>query len=129
VAVAAVLFAIITVFVGVIVLGDVVGLPGSGLKRLAATHVGVATTGVILLLIALVNANRGTAWISFGALLLAGTIGVLTLTLNRPPQTEESASRKEQGHLPLPVVVIHGALAVLTLLLVLATASSAGLMR
>ncbi len=126
--VAAILFAIITVLVGVFVLGDLVGEAGSGVKRLAASHVGIALTGVILLLVALVDASRGTAWVSFAALVVAGSVGLMTLTLNRPPG-DTGTTRKEQGHLPLPVVVIHGAAALLTLLLVLAAISTVGAVR
>jgi hypothetical protein len=128
-AVPAVLFAIITVLVGVIVLGDVIGEKGSGLKKLAATHVVVASTGVIVLLIALVDASRGAVWVSFLALFLAGAIGVATLSLNRRPDRDPATVPEGQSHLPVPVVVIHGAAAGLTLLLVLLTASSAGVIH
>ena len=125
-AVPAVLFAIITVLAGVIVLGDVIGEPGSGIKKLAATHVVVAVTGVVLLLVALVDASRGTIWVSLLALLLAGAIGAVTLTRNRRPARDRATVPEGQAHLPVPVVVVHGAAAVLTLLLVLLTASSHG---
>jgi hypothetical protein len=126
-AVAAVLVAIVTVLVGVVVLGDVVGPPGSGIKRLAFTHVGVALVGVTLLLVALVDASRGMTWISLAALVLAGGIGGATLTVNRPPGRDGAATaaqRTEEGHLPLTVVVIHGAAAILTVVLVLAAAAA-----
>jgi hypothetical protein len=128
-AVPAVLFAIITVLVGVIVLGDVVGEAGSRLKKLAATHVVVAATGVTVLLIALVDASRATVWVSFLALLVAGAIGLATLTLNRRPDRDPAQVPEGQAHLPLPVVVIHGAAAGLTLLLVLLTAGSRGVLH
>jgi hypothetical protein len=128
-AVPAVLFAIITVLVGVIVLGDVVGEAGSRLKKLAATHVVIAATGVTVLLVALVDASRGTVWVSFLALVVAGVIGLATLTLNRRPDRDPAQVPEGQAHLPLPVVVIHGAAAVLTLLLVLLTASSRGVLH
>lgn len=127
---AAVLFAILTVLVGVFVLGDVVGPPGAGVKRLAATHVGVALAGVALLLVALVNASRGTAWISFAALVAAAAVGLATLTVNRAPGEDITPEvRKQQGHLPVPVVVVHGAAALFTLVLVLAAAASSGAIR
>src|SRR5580700_9291412 len=112
-AVPAVLFAIITVLVGVIVLGDVVGEAGSRLKKLAATHVVIAATGVTVLLVALVDASRGTVWLSFLALVVAGVIGLATLTLNRRPDRDLAQVPQGQAHLPLPVVVIHGAAALL----------------
>jgi hypothetical protein len=128
-AVPAVLFAIVTVLVGVIVLGDVVGEAGSRLKKLAATHVVVAAAGVTVLLIALVDASRVTLWVSFLALLVAGFIGLATLTWNRRPDRDPAQVPEGQAHLPLPVVVIHGAAAGLTLLLVLLTAGSRGVLH
>lgn len=125
--VAAFLVAIVTVLVGVVVLGDIVGPPGSGIKRLAFGHAGVALAGVTVLLVALVEASRAMTWVGLAALVLAGGIGVATLTINRPPGPDGAATaaqRTEEGHLPLTVVVIHGAAAILTVVLVLAAAAS-----
>ena len=82
--VTAVLFAIVTVLAGVVALGDVVmSDAGVGAKRLAVAHVSLASVGIILLLVAVVAVNRGPAWASFTALLVAGALGLTTLILTR----------------------------------------------
>jgi hypothetical protein len=126
--VAAVLFSIVTVLVGMVALGDVVmGDAASGLKRLAGAHVGFALTGVILLLVALVDVSRATAWASLGALLVTGTIGLSILAwTRRPGRTVDAAAA---GTVPMPVVIIHGAAAFLTVVSVLVTAASRGVLR
>jgi hypothetical protein len=128
-AVMAVLFAIVTVLVGVVALGDVVmSDAGPGLKRLAITHVGVAATGVVLLLVAVVGVSRGQAWASLVVLLVAGVIGLTTLALTRRPRAPGSDSHPK-AKVPLPVVIVHGAAALVTIATVLAAAAGSGLVR
>lgn len=95
-AVPAVLFAIVTVLVGGVALGDVMGDTGPGQKRLAATHVVIAATGVAVLLVALVDASRATVWMAFAALVLAGGLGLATLSANRRPR-HRPGRRKGRG--------------------------------
>lgn len=128
-AVMAVLFAIVTVLVGVVALGDVVmSDAGSGLKRLAIAHVGVAAAGVVLLLVAVVGVNRGPAWASLVVLLVAGVIGLTTLALTRRPRPGAS-DLDPKLKVPLPVVIVHGAAAFATIATVLAAAAGSGLVR
>jgi len=128
-AVMAVLFAIITVLAGVVALGDVVmSDAGSGLKRLAIAHVGVAATGVVLLLVAVVGVSRGQAWASLVVLLVAGVIGLTTLALSRRPRTAVPDS-DPKPKVPFPVVIVHGAAALVTMATVLAAAAGSGLIR
>ncbi len=128
-AVMAVLFAIITVLAGVVALGDVVmSDAGTGLKRLAIAHVGVAATGVVLLLVAVVGVSRGQAWASLVVLLVAAVIGLTTLALTRRPHTAVPDS-DPKPRVPMPVVVVHGAAALVTMATVLAAAAGSGLIR
>lgn len=126
-AVSALLFAIVTVLVGVVALGDVVmGDAGAGLKRLAVAHVGLAATGVILLLVAVVGVSRGTAWASLIALLVAAAMGLTTLALTR---RQAPAGATPKRGVALPVVIAHGAAALVTIGTVLAAAAGNGLVR
>jgi hypothetical protein len=128
-AVTAVLFAIVTVLVGVVALGDVVtSQAGSGLRRLAIAHVAFALTGVVFLLVAVVGVSRGPAWVSLIVLLLAGFLGLTTLAFTRRP-SRLSPDAVPKARVALPVVIVHGAAAVITLLTVLAAAAGSGLVR
>jgi hypothetical protein len=129
VAVTALLFAIVTVLVGVVALGDVVmGDAGAGLKRLAVAHVGLAATGVILLVVAVVGVSRGPAWASLVALSAAAALGLTTLALTRrPAPAGEGAIPKR--HVALPVVIAHGAAALITIGTLLAAVAGNGLVR
>jgi hypothetical protein len=128
VAVTALLFAIVTVLVGVVALGDVMGNGGAGLRRLAVAHVGLAATGVILLLVAVVGESRGIAWASLVALLVAAAVGLTTFALTRPPAPAEAGATSKR-RVPLPVVIAHGAAALVTIGTVLAVAAGNGLVR
>ena len=139
-AVTAVLFAIITVLAGVVALGDVVmSGAGAGLKRLAVVHVSLAAAGVILLLVAVVSLSRGPAWASFIALLVAGALGLTTLTLTRrtprggaempEPATVGEPSVPPSRAVPMPVVIAHGVAAVITILAVFFAAAGSSLTR
>ena len=128
-AVTALLFAIITVLVGVVALGDVVtGDSQLGLKRLAVIHVGFALAGVVLLLVAVVGVSRGPAWASLIALLIAAALGLTTLALTRR-RNRLVAAAGPAPRVPLPVVIAHGAAAVITIVSVLAAAVGSGLTR
>jgi hypothetical protein len=128
-AVTALLFAIITVLVGVVALGDVVtGDSRSGLKRLAVIHVGCALAGVVLLLVAVVGVSRGPAWASLIALLIAAGLGLTTLALIRR-RSRAVAAAGPAPRVPLPVVIAHGAAAAITIVSVLAAAVGGGLTR
>jgi hypothetical protein len=127
--VTAVLFAIVTVLAGVVALGDVVmSDAGVGAKRLAVAHVSLASVGIILLLVAVVAVNRGPAWASFTALLVAGGLGLTTLILTRRPR-RRAVDDPPSGGVPLPVIVIPGAAAVITIVSVLVAAAGTGLVR
>jgi hypothetical protein len=129
VVVTAVLFAIVTVLAGVVALGDVVmNDAGTGAKRVAVAHVTSAAIGIILLLVAVVGVSRGPAWASFTALLVAGGLGLTTLVLTRRPRRRTADEPSSHG-VPLPVVVVHGAAAVITIVSVLAAAAGTGLVR
>ncbi len=127
--VTAVLFAIVTVLAGVVVLGDVVmSDAGTGAKRAAVAHVTFAAIGIILLLVAVVAVNRGPAWASFTALVVAGALGATTLVMTRGPRRRNPDDASTHG-VAFPVVVIHGAAAFVTIVAVLAAAAGSGLAR
>lgn len=123
----AVILAMVTVLVGMVALGALATPSGpSPLRSLVTGHLVCAFTGVVVLLIAVVGASRGLALLSFGVLFGTGVLGLSVLLRARhtepaPPGPDEDPDRKV-GPVPLPVVVLHGAAAVGTIVVVFLTA-------
>jgi hypothetical protein len=128
----ATILAILTVLVGMAALAHVSTPHASRpLRRLIAGHLSLAFAGVVLLLVAVVGASGGIAWASFAVLMCTGLVGlgVLLRARREAPGVGsmlESGQLLEEGRVdspvPVPVVVLHGAAAILTLLLVVLTA-------
>jgi hypothetical protein len=126
----AVIFSILTVLFGTVALGEV-ATPAStgGVRALVAGHLLLALCGFVLLLVAVVGASQGVAWGSFVVLVGAAVLGVSTLL--RSSRTRgggdgaDPAPDAEAGSassVAVPVIVLHGAAALITITLVWLTA-------
>jgi hypothetical protein len=127
----AVFLSMLTVLVGMAALSHVVtDRAPSSLRTLVVGHVSFAFGGILLLLVAVVGASSGIAWTSFGVLVATGLLGA-TVLLRAPrvhPAAPAGADKDvvpDVGPVPVAVVVLHGAAAVGTILLVLLTAAGA----
>ena len=117
----AVILAMFTVLVGMLALGALATPSGpSTLRSLVTGHLVCAFSGIVLLLIAVVGASRNLALASFGVLFGTGLLGLSVLlrsrTTPRPPPGPEEDPDRNVGTVPGAVVVLHGAAAVLTIL-------------
>lgn len=97
------------------------------------THLGLAAGGLVLWIVFLVTGNTLLAWIAFADLILVAVLGVVLV--RRWAADGRAAMRREPGvetvdlaeqHIPRGPVVLHGIVAVSTVVLVLLTALSLG---
>ena len=104
---------------------------------LVFTHLGLAAAGLVLWIIYLLTDVHRLAWVAFVLLVPVALLGFTMLarwiptrrpvavgTRGLPARTIAEPDPAER-HLPVPVVVAHGAFAVATLVLVLLTALEA----
>lgn len=117
-AVAAVILAFVTMLIGVMALGDLVeDDAGRPVQRVAVIHATVASLAVITLLVAFVTTDRAVAWVSAGAMVVAGAIG---LWLFRSTGTRAVST---------PILAAHGAAAFATIVSVAVAAAAAGVFQ
>ncbi|WBO67880.1 hypothetical protein [Streptomyces camelliae] len=114
----------------------------TGTSRLPAPvvfgHFALAAIGLVVWIIYVVADKTALAWTSFGLLLPVALLGFVMLARwipvyrDRATATPAAAAAGAEGsvpaerHFPLPVVLAHGLLAVVTLVLVLLTALGIG---
>ncbi|NUR04646.1 MAG: hypothetical protein HOY79_51545 [Streptomyces sp.] len=114
----------------------------SGTSRLPAPvifgHFALAAIGLVVWIIYVVADKSALAWTAFGLLLPVALLGFTMLARwipvhrDRATATPAAAAPGAEGtvpaerHFPLPVVLAHGLLAVVTLVLVLLTALGIG---
>ncbi|UXY23917.1 hypothetical protein N8I84_38360 [Streptomyces cynarae] len=121
-----------------------IGQQQSGASRLPAPvvfgHFALAAIGLVVWIIYVVADKSALAWTAFGLLLPVALLGFVMLARwipvyrDRATATATPAAATAQGdgtlpaerHFPLPVVLAHGLLAVVTLVLVLLTALGIG---
>ena len=97
------------------------------------THFALAATGLVVWIIYVASDSDALAWIAFIILLPVAGLGFTMLALwiqrrqaaTAPVPGNGSAEPAEQ-RFPVPIVVLHGLLAVTTLVLVLLTAAGVG---
>jgi hypothetical protein len=99
---------------------------------LILTHFGLAATGLVLWIVYVVNDSDTLAWIAFALLVVVAVLGWTMFALwwrRRQAGTgpvavadEGSTGRPAEQHFPVPIVALHGLLAVTTLVLVLLSA-------
>ena len=96
---------------------------------LILSHFGLAATGLVLWIVYVVNDSDTLAWIAFGLLVVVAVLGWTMFAIwwrrrqlgAAAGAVAEPAAPAEQ-HFPVPVVAVHGLLAVTTIVLVLLSA-------
>jgi hypothetical protein len=108
-----------------------------------ATHVGFAVSGLLLWVVYLITDSDALAWVSFAVLIVVGVLGTTAFRIwqrrrlgfvkathddwNWPPEAmTEAAGVPAEQHLPASVVLLHGVLAISTIVLVLLTSLGVG---
>jgi hypothetical protein len=95
-------------------------------------HFGLAATGLVLWIIYVANGSDALAWIAFAILVLVALLGWTMFAIwwrrrqtgagpAAVPEAGASGEPAEQ-HFPVPIVALHGLLAVTTVVLVLLSA-------
>jgi hypothetical protein len=119
------------------------GLPHSVHARRLGAHVGFAVSGLLIYVIYLVTDSDATVWIAFAVLVVVGFLGSTAFRIwqrrrlgfvkathddwNWPPEAmAKSDAVPAEQHLPASVVLLHGVLAIATVVLVLLTALGVG---
>jgi manganese efflux pump family protein len=108
-----------------------------------AIHAGLAVSGLLLWVVYLITESHTLAWISFGVLVVVGILGATAFRIwqrrrlgfvkatqddwNWPPEAmAKSEGVPAEQHLPASVVLLHGVLAIATVVLVLLTSLRVG---
>lgn len=95
-------------------------------------HFALAATGLVLWIVYLVTDSDALAWIAFILLLIVALLGftMLSIWLRQRSGSNEVVAGGDptapEQHFPVPIVVLHGVLAAVTLVLVFLTAVGVG---
>ena len=99
---------------------------------LILTHFGLAALGLVLWIVYVANDSDTLAWIAFAILLVVAVLGwtMFAIWWRRRQAGAGPVAVSEEGptgqpaeqHFPVPIVALHGLLAVTTLVLVLLSA-------
>ena len=109
--------------------------PGTKIRPpLILSHFGLAATGLVLWIIYLASDSDTLAWIAFVLLAIVAVLGWTMFAIwyqRRQRGTVEGAamgagSGPAEQHFPVPIVALHGVLAVTTVVLVFLTAIGVG---
>jgi len=100
---------------------------------LIMSHFLLAAGGLVVWIVYLISGKKALAWIALAGLAVVALLGftMLSIWLRRRQGSVATAEATTPGtpaeqHFPVPVVVLHGLLAVVTLVLVLLTAAGVG---
>ena len=103
---------------------------------LILSHFLLAATGLVIWIIYLANDNDTLAWIAFVILAVVAVLGWTMFAIwwqrrKRGPEAREAPTSVESGappeqRFPVPIVALHGVLAVTTVVLVFLTAIGVG---
>jgi hypothetical protein len=101
---------------------------------LILSHFGLAATGLVLWIIYVATDSETLAWIAFILLLVVAILGwtMFAIWYQRrqrrasPADVTEAASEPAEQRFPVPIVTLHGILAVVTVVLVFLTAIGVG---
>jgi hypothetical protein len=100
--------------------------PGSRIRPpLILGHFLLAATGLVIWIIYLASDSDALAWIAFAILAVVALLGWTMFAIWFQRQAVDPGTPAEQ-HFPVPVVALHGLLAVTTVVLVFLTAIGAG---
>lgn len=98
-------------------------------------HFALAATGLVVWIIYVATGTEALAWVALVLLLGVAVLGLTMVTRWRQERaalavaaggSSAGAERPAEQHFPVPVVYLHGLLAVITLVLVLLTALGVG---
>jgi hypothetical protein len=119
-------------------LGQKEGLLKQLTPRLVFSHVGLAVLGLIVYVTGLITGDELLAWAAFGVLVVVGTLGSLEYYVwqkrrlgvvratpqswDFPPEAMTRVDVPAEQHFPASVVILHGILAVATVVLALLVA-------
>ena len=98
------------------------------------SHFGLAATGLVLWIVYLATESDALAWIAFVLLLVVAVLGWTMFAIwwqrrqRRAPAADVTgaASEPAEQQFPVPIVALHGVLAVVTVVLVFLTAIGVG---
>ena len=94
--------------------------------RLAA-HLAVAVGGLVLWAVYIWGKNETVAWVAVGMLGAVTAIGFTMLTISLRGRTRRLRTEAPaEGIFPLPLVLLHGLLAAITVILAILSASKIG---
>jgi manganese efflux pump family protein len=101
-------------------------------------HFALAATGLVVWILYVLTDTDALAWVAFVILLPVALLGFGMLarwlptyraehaTATRSPESSGAGDKAPEAHFPVPTVIAHGLLAVITLVLVLLTALGVG---
>lgn len=110
---------------------------GRGIRPpLILSHFLLAATGLVLWIIYYATDSEGLGWVAFIALLIVAVLGWTMFAVwwrdragraaTPPPEPATPGAPTAEQHFPVPIVALHGLLAVTTVLLVLLTVLEVG---
>jgi hypothetical protein len=108
--------------------------PGSKIRPpLILSHFGLAATGLVIWIIYLLSDSDALAWVAFALLAVVALLGWTMFAIwyqrrQREPLAGAAAggAKPAEQHFPVPIVALHGLLAVTTVVLVFLTAIGVG---
>ena len=94
------------------------------------SHFGLAALGLVIWIVYVIADSDALAWVAFVALVPVALLGFSMLAIwlrgRRPATAGAPESAGAEQRFPVPIVVLHGLLAVVTVVLVLLTAAGVG---
>jgi hypothetical protein len=103
--------------------------PGQKIRPpLILSHFGLAATGLVLWIIYIASDSGALAWVAFALLAVVAVLGwtMFAIWWQRRQRGQIDASAPAEQHFPVPIVALHGLLAVTTVVLVFLSAIGVG---
>ena len=93
---------------------------------LILSHFGLAATGLVLWIIYVFSDSEALAWIAFALLVVVAVLGFTMFAIwwrrRQLGAAAGAGAEPAEQHFPVPIVALHGLLAVITVILVLLAA-------
>jgi hypothetical protein len=103
--------------------------PGQKIRPpLILSHFGLAATGLVLWIIYIASDSDALAWVAFALLAVVAALGwtMFAIWWQRRQRGQIDASAPAEQHFPVPIVALHGLLAVTTVVVVFLSAIGVG---
>ena len=103
--------------------------PGQKIRPpLILSHFGLAATGLVLWIIYVASDSDALAWVAFAVLAVVAVLGwtMFAIWWQRRQRGQIDATAPAEQHFPVPIVTLHGLLAVTTVVLVFLAAIGVG---